>query len=405
MFDEKVLWKERFSEKIKEIARYSRYIFNGHIVIVMVFLLGTVAYYYQEWLKTVSDQFPAAMIMAVVLALLVTYSPINTFLSEADKIFLLPLERQLTSYFRRSLAVSFIIHAYLLFMGLGVFMPLYAKVNDGDFQAYLPFLLAILIMKGLNLLIRWKVQFFVEKKVHVFDSFVRYAVNVVFLFFLFSSARITFLIPEAVLLLLLLFFYTKNTKEKGLKWEFLIEQEERRMTSFYRLANLFTDVPKLKDRIKRRKWLDWLFGRLAFAQENTFSHLYMRTFLRAGDYFGLFIRLTLIGASAIYLISFGPGQVLVVILFMYLTGFQLLPLWNHYQNKLWISLYPLEGTLKEKAFKLLLSRILYLQAILLSLAVLVKGEFILALISVIVGIGFAYFFTHLYSQKKLQPHV
>lgn len=402
MFDEKVLWKERFSGKIKEIARYSRYIFNGHIVIVMVFLIGTAAYYYQEWLKTVSEQFPVAAIMAVVLALIVTYSPINTFLSEADKVFLLPLESQLTSYFRRSLTVSFIIHAYLLFLGLGVFMPLYAKVNDGDFQAYLPFLFAILIMKVLNLLIRWKVQYFVEKKVHLFDSIVRYSVNVVFLYFLFSSARIIFLIPEAVLLMILLFFYTKNTKEKGLKWEFLIEQEERRMTSFYRLANLFTDVPKLKDRIKRRKWLDWLFSSLSFSQTNTYSHLYMRTFLRAGDYFGLLVRLTIIGVFAIYLITFGPGQVLVVILFMYLTGFQLLPLWNHYQNKLWTNLYPLEGALKEKSFKQLLSRILYLQAILLSLAVLVKGEYLLALISVAAGICFAYFFTHIYSQKKLQ---
>ena len=42
----------------------------------------------------------------------------------------------------------------------------------------------------------------------------------------------------------------------GLKWDLLIAQEEKRMASFYRLANLFTDVPKLKDTVKRRKWLD-----------------------------------------------------------------------------------------------------------------------------------------------------
>ena len=48
-------------------------------------------------------------------------------------------------------------------------------------------------------------------------------------------------------------YYKQQTKEKGLKWEFLIEQDESRMTSFYRLANLFTDVPKLKNQVKTEK--------------------------------------------------------------------------------------------------------------------------------------------------------
>ncbi|WP_419392598.1 ABC transporter permease [Cytobacillus praedii] len=401
MFDEKKLWKERFNQRIKELSRYLRYIFNGHIMIVMVFLLGTAAFYYQQWLTTVSEQFPAAIIMAIALAFILTYTPIYTFLMEADRIFLLPLEDRLQSFFKRSLAVSFLLHAYLLIIGLAVFMPMYARVNNGDFQPFLLFLLALMVVKGINLLIRWKAQYYVEKSVHLIDTFIRYAVNVVFLFFLFSNEGLLFLLPEVVLLLLLYVYYSKNTKEKGLKWESLIEQEERRMTSFYRLANLFTDVPHLRDRVKRRSWLDWLFSRLAFAQKNTFSHLFIRTFLRAGDYFGLFVRLTIIGAAGIYFISFGYGQILLVLLFMYLTGFQLLPLWNHHQNKLWVNLYPLDEGLKEQSFKTLLSRILYLQALLLSLAVLVKGEGIIALLSLIAGIGFTYLFTQFYIKKKL----
>jgi len=402
MFDEKQLWKERFGRTFKELGRYSRYIFNGHIVIVMVFLIGMAAYYYQEWLKTISEQFPAAMIMAIVLGLLLTFSPIYTFLSNADKIFLLPLESRLSGYFKRSIMISFMIQAYLIFMGLGVFMPMYASVNNGNYQLFFSFLLALLVMKIINILIRWKVQYYVETKVHLFDSFVRYAVNTVFLYLLFSNTSVFFLLPELILLVTLLFFYNSKTKIKGLKWEFLIEQEERRMNSFYRFANLFTDVPKLKDRIKRRKWLDWLFARLAFAHENTFSHLYIRTFLRAGDYYGLFIRLTIIGAAVIYFISFGVGQVLVALLFMYLTGFQLVPLWNHHQNKLWINLYPLEGTLREKSFKQLLKGILFIQAFLLAITLLAKGEFMLAVIAFVAGIGFTFYFTNIYIQKKLQ---
>ncbi|WNS76774.1 ABC transporter permease [Bacillus sp. DTU_2020_1000418_1_SI_GHA_SEK_038] len=402
MFDEKKLWRERFNQRMKEFSRYSRYILNGHIVIVLIFLLGTAAYYYQEWLKTIPEQFPAAAIMAVVIGLLLTYSPISTFLSEADKIFLLPLESKLSRYFFRSITVSYAVHAYLIFLGLGVFIPMYARVNDGNFDKFMPFLFVILIIKVLNVIIRWKVQYFVETKVHIIDSFVRYAINTVFLFFLFSNAKIIFLIPEVVLLMGLLFFYQRNTRDKGLKWEYLIEMEERRMTSFYRLANLFTDVPKLRDHVKRRKWLDWVFSRLSFAQQDTFSHLYVRTFLRAGDYFGLYVRLTLICIGVFYFISFGLGQAFIALLFIYLTGFQLLPLWNHYQNKLWIMLYPIREEMKEKAFKRLLLMVLYLQTILLAIAILLKGDVMAAIITLIAGIGFAYLFTNVYITKRLK---
>ena len=402
MFDEKQLWKERFGRTFKEISRYSRYIFNGHNVIVMVFLIGMGAYSYQEWLKTIPEHFPAATIMAIVLGFLLTFSPIYTFLTNADKIFLLPLEIRLSGYFNRSLMISFIIQAYFIFMGLGVFMPMYASLNNGNFQMFFPFLLAMIIVKLLNLFIRWKVQYYVETAIHLVDSVIRYAVNTVFLFLLFSNTSMLFLLPELILLFILFLFYHNKTKAKGLKWVFLIEQEERRMNSFYRFANLFTDVPKLRDRVKRRKWLDWLFARLAFAQENTFSHLYVRTFSRVGDYFGLFIRLTIIGAALIYFISFGAAQVLVAILFIYLTGFQLVPLWKHHQNKLWIDLYPLEETLREKSFKKFLKRLLFIQACLFAIPLIVKLEFVLAAITVIAGIGFTIYFTDSYLRKKLQ---
>lgn len=400
MFDEKKLWSERFSKRMKELARYSRYIFNGHIVIVIVFLLGTLSYYYQEWLKTVPEQFPAAFIMAIILGLFVTYSPISIYLTEADRIFLLPLENRLSGYFLRSILVSLFSNAVILFMILGVFMPLYAKVSESGFDNYFPFLLAILFVKAINLFIRWRVQFFTDKKYHVMDSIVRYAVNTVFLFLLFSSAGLIFQIPEILLLMILWFFYYKHSAVKGLKWEFLIEQEEKRMNSFYRLANMFTDVPKLGNQVKRRKWLDWVFSKLPFEENLIYSHLYSRAFLRAGDYFGLFIRLTIICIGMVYFLPFGLGQVIVSVLFLYLTGFQLIPLWNHHQNKLWMNLYPIKNEFRIKAFKRLLSQVLYMQAIIVALSILIKGDWLASIISLLVGISFIIFFSNIYVSKK-----
>lgn len=220
MFDERLLWKERFGRTSKELSRYLRYIFNGHLVIVFVFLIGTAAYYYQEWLKTLSETFPVGVIMAVCIAFLLTYSPIFTFMSEADRIFLLPLETKLGGYFTKSILISYSLQVYLLVIGLAVLMPLYAVVNQGDFKSFFPFLISILIVKGFNLLIRWHVQYYREITVHTIDSLIRFTVNLVFLYLLFSNAALYLILACVVIFIVLSVYYKQQKKDKGLKWEF-----------------------------------------------------------------------------------------------------------------------------------------------------------------------------------------
>lgn len=402
MFDERLLWKERFSRTSKELSRYLRYIFNGHLVIVFIFLLGTGAFYYQEWLKTIPETFPAAPIMAILMSLLLTYSPIHTFMSNADRIFLLPLETKLNGYFKKSILISFFVQVYLLLMGLAVLMPMYAVVNEGNFKTFLPFLIWLLIAKGINLWTRWYVQYDLDVKGHRVDSSVRFFVNLVFLFLLFSNASIYFVATPVILLVGLLVYARHQSQNKGLKWEFLIGQDERRMTAFYRLANLFTDVPKLKNKVKRRKGLDPILARIPFQQDQTYTYLLTRTFLRSGDYLGLLIRLTVIGAVAIYFLAYGIGQILLVVLFLYLTGFQLLPLWKHHQNHAMLQLFPITHKNKEESFLRILRNLLVFQAILLSIVILVKGDWLAALISLLAGMVFCGYFVYFYSKRKLR---
>lgn len=402
MFNAQELWKERFGLFVKETSRYLRYIFNGHLVIVFLFLLGTAGFYYQEWIKTLGSEFPAAIIMAVLLALVLTYSPTLTFLSEADKIFLLPLETRLGDYFKRGMILSLVLQSYLLLIILALVMPMYVKVSGTSFSIFIPYLILLVVMKGLNLLIRWKVGYDIDSSTHKVDSTVRFFVNGVMLYLLFSGANLILIVVPAVVLVLLTIFYHRQAKDKGLKWEHLIEQEEKRMGAFYRIANLFTDVPKLKDQVKRRKWLDMFLGNVSFSQKNTFSHIFLRTFFRSGDYWGLFLRLTIIGAIAIYFLTYGPGQTILALLFLYLTGFQLLPLWNHHQHKLWLDLYPVGITAKEKAFTKLLTMIMVIQTGVFGLVILVKQDPLTAGSTVILGLVFTFAFVHLYSKKRRQ---
>lgn len=402
MFNPQDLWKERFGVFVKETGSYLRYIFNGHLVIVVLFLIGTAAFYYQEWIKTLQPDFPAAWIMALVLAVVLTYSPIQTFLTEADKIFLLPLETKLADYFRKSIIFSLSLQSYLLLIVLAVLMPLHVKVNGADFKSFFVLLIALILVKWLNIMIRWNVLYFIETSVKIVDMVIRFFINAVLLYFLFAGAQLFFTAISAVFLVLLHVYYKKQTREKGLKWEQLIEDEEKRMNSFYRVANMFTDVPKLRDRTKRRRWLDWLFKSIPYKQDHVYSHLYLRTFARAGDYFGLLVRLTLIGGAALYFFTYGPGQILIALLFLYLTGFQLLPLWNHHQHKLWIDLYPIPEKARKQSFTSLLSRILIFQSAIYAAIVLLKGDWLLGSILLAAGIAFSLFFVYFYSQSKLK---
>lgn len=401
MFNDKKLWKERAGRRSKDMSRYLRYIFNGHLVIVLFFLLGTAAWYYQGWVQTLSGDFPAEVIMAVVFGFVLTYSPVYTFLLEADRIFLLPVETKMKDYFFRSTIVSIAFQSYILLLVLAAFMPLYAKVSGQGFGSFLMFFVILLAIKGWNVFVNWQIQFFLQPSVHLSDKIVRFAINVIFTYLLFVKASWIFLAIMGLIMVLFYVYFRKQTVDKSLKWESLIDHEEKRMTSFYRFANLFTDVPQLKDSVKRRKWLDFIVNRIPYSQERAFQHLFLLAFLRSGDFLGLFIRLTIIGGGAVYLISFQYGQIALTLLFLYLTGFQLLPLWNHYNNKIWLELYPLKTTQKKKAFQSLLFKLMIIQSVLFAVIMLLKSAYLISLLALSAGVLFSIFFVYFYNNKRL----
>jgi ABC-2 type transport system permease protein len=402
MFDDKKLWKERAGGRVKDLGRYLRYIFNGHLVIVLLFLIGTGAFYYQKWIVTLPTGFPAELIIAILIGLLLTYSPVYNFLLEADQVFLIPLENKLKGYFLRSGVISLAFQGYILLMVLAVLMPMYAHINSTGFRLFVPFLAALLIVKAWNMAVDWRIHYFVQPSVNRWDMVVRYFLNAAFTYLLLKQANLLFLLPMVVVMAFYYRSFFVRTRNMGLKWDILIDGEEKRMASFYRLANMFTDVPQLKATVKRRKWLDIFINRIAFAEDKTFLYLFSRAFLRSSDYLGLFIRLTVIGALGIFFISFGLGQLLLSVLFLYLTGFQLLPLWNHHQNKLWVDLYPVAPKSKLAAFHKLMMVILLVQTAIFALFILIKGEILIALLVLLAGAVFSFLFVYLYSKKRLK---
>lgn len=396
------LWPERVQAFIKEIRRYMKYILNDHIKFVLIFGAGAAIYYYSEWVKRIPDDFPFGIVMALVLGVALTASPVITLLQEPDKIFLMPLEKKLTGFFRKGMRLSFTIQAYLLLLILAAMMPLYFRMTGNGMTFFLFFLIVLLMMKIWNMSIHWMSLKMTEKSAEIMDMVIRGALNMLMLYFLFSGASWWF--PAAVLAIIAgysLFAYS-FTRGKPLNWQLLIDKEQSRMQGFYRTANMFTDVPHIGAKAKRRRWLDPLFRSRTYGKTSIFGFLFSRTIVRSREYSGLIIRLTIIGFIILLLIGNPYASIVVSLLFLYLTGFQLLPLVRYHEQKIWTQLYPVSQKEKLLAFGNILFSVLAIQAVLFGAAIMIGGHLIYGMIGAAAAIFFAYLFSKQYAPSRLK---
>src|SRR5699024_12432880 len=111
--------------------------------------------------------------------------------------------------------------------------------------------------------------------------------------------------------------------------DILVEADISRMHTFYRIANLFTDVQNMNNRVKKRNWLKFMIDRIPFAKKYTYDYLYRIAFIRSGDYLGMYMRLLLIGGLLIYFIPSVWMKLLLGMLFLYLRSLQMIKLDQH----------------------------------------------------------------------------
>lgn len=402
MIDIKELWRKRQVQHFKEISRYLRYMLNDHLLIALLFLGGGGAYYYNYWLQDVPNNFPYAFIIALVLGIILTGSRVQTLLKEPDLVFLLPIEKKLTPYFQKAFWYSLFSQIYLLLIVFAIAAPLYLAVTDKTFSSLFAIFVIVLLCKAWNLLMTWFTQHYTESSTYYTDIVIRLVLNIIIMYLLFSGASILFIGSVVVIMIGLLLYFHKAVENKGLKWNTLIELEAKRMLTFYRIANLFTDVPKLKERVKKRPWLNWVTGFIAYSKKNTFRYLYSRTFLRTSDYLGMYVRLTIIGGLVIYFVPFQYGKAFVMILFLYLTGYQLITLWRHHSLKIWVQMYPVSEATKLASYLQFLFQLLVVQCVLFTVILFITVNISTSFILLVTGLVFIYLFVFFYTKGKIR---
>ena len=328
---------ERRQAFLARCLKYSRYVLNDHFVLVLLVLLGFLSLQYRQLLENVPQPvWPVYLLLLAVSTLLFLSGSTATYLEEPDQHFLLTKEGEILKLIQQAIRRQLMVWGLVQILGQLLFLPLYLKLGwpVWGFGLYL-----LVLTAGKYSLIQAK--------------------------------------------------WAPYTKEGSFRWGPAIDRERKRQQIILQFFALFTKVKGITSSVKRRSYLDGWLRLVAKRSEKTWDYLYLRAFLRSGDFWGLSLRL--LGLSLLVLLTIDLAWLAtgLVLLFNYLLLFQLLALYRVYEYQYLNRLYPLDQVVKIKGFQRVLRGILYgilgLQSILafflleekMYLGILILGSFIL----------------------------
>lgn len=301
----KALFQKRRHNFLERCSKYMRYVLNDHFVLVLMVFLGFLSLQYRQLLVSFPEnRMPVILIVLAISFLVLCSGRIATYLEEADQIFLLTREKEVLEELAAASRRSFMLWSVLQVIVQLLFLPIYLKLGLATWMV---------VVYSLVLLV---VKYFLVK--HQQGRYQRQGV---------------------------------------LDWSKAIQDEQKRKQAILRFFALFTTVKGISTTVKPRKYLNKVL-RLVQSRQ-TWFHLYLRAFFRAGDYWGLTLRLIFLSLLSLIAIEEAWLSLGLVLVFHYLLLFQLLGLYKHYDYQYLTQLYPLDKKRKMKDFQHLLRVILY----------------------------------------------
>ena len=303
----KRIFHERRQAFLARCLKYSRYVLNDHFVLVLLVLLGFLSLQYRQLLENVPQPvWPVYLLLLAVSTLLFLSGSTATYLEEPDQHFLLTKEGEILKLIQQAIRRQLMVWGLVQILGQLLFLPLYLKLGwpVWGFGLYL-----LVLTAGKYSLIQAK--------------------------------------------------WAPYTKEGSFRWGPAIDRERKRQQIIMQFFALFTKVKGITSSVKRRSYLDGWLRLVAKRSEKTWDYLYLRAFLRSGDFWGLSLRL--LGLSLLVLLTIDLAWLAtgLVLLFNYLLLFQLLALYRVYEYQYLNRLYPLDQVVKIKGFQRVLRGILY----------------------------------------------
>ncbi|MGE7665894.1 ABC transporter permease [Ureibacillus composti] len=360
------VWSKRFIHYMNEVQKYMKYVFTGHLAIVMVFVIGSVGYQYSEWLKVVDQDFPAVWLIAMIIGLVLGFSRPVTLLREPDQVYLLPVESKMSDYFKKALNWTFWSQIGLVAVVYLVSIPLLNAVTDLSTSEIWIGLLLIILLKYCNVQIEFNYRYSNRGNHVLIDRIARILLSILAVQTVLTTGFLVGLI-YVILLVAYNFSLKKKVREQPIPYEHFVKLEQNRMMGFYRFANYFTDVPHLRGSIRRRSWLNSVYNFVPFNKRNTQSYLVFRTFVRTDDHFYLWVRLTAITAIIAFFVNIPIVTWIVAAALSFATTIQLKYALLSSSEFRMDMLFPVEENQRNKGVRKLIRLFMIVQAIIVML--------------------------------------
>ncbi len=377
------VWSSRFMHYIGEAQKYMQFIFTGHIAIVLVFLIGAGGYQYSEWLKVVQTDFPAEILIAVFIGILLAFSRPTTLLREPDQVYLLPLESKMSHYFSKALAWTFWSQVWIVAIVYIVSIPLLKAVTDLTTIEIWSIFILVIVLKYISVRGEFSYRYSERGQMVWVDRLIR-AIIFAAAVYMGLQAQLLLTIVATVISIIYMIVFRKKSVGEPVPYEHFVKLEQNRMMSFYRFANYFTEVPHLHGSIRRRGWMDWLYKFVPYGKKNSQKYLVFRTFVRTDDHFYLWLRLTAIAGVIAAFVDIPIVTWIVAGALSFATTIQLKQALLSSGEFRMDMLFPLPDNARQLAVKQIVRLAMVTQAIIVGLCAITQPMFYIVVVIVLV---------------------
>ena len=371
-------------------------VFVGGLILMVLSVLG-----YQKLIAWLTPDFPSALAMAALVSLGLAKGGVRTFLKEPDLVFLLPAESRMHKYFRQGLLYSIFYQCVQMLYIVGVFYPLFLQYI-GTPRLFWIALLTALVLKAWNVAAHWQELLYGKGR----GAFVlaRYGLNVLLMWLVLTENFLLFAGGALILVAWMLILRSKITPHQY-PWMKLVQIEQKTVATYYAWANFFIDIPQVKDQVRPRKWVSEQIAKLPGDKRHPYLYLFTRTFIRHSEYYGIFLRLTIFIGVALFFISNYWLALAVYLVGLYMMGIQLPAISSERRYPDLIRIYPLTQEEKVHSFSLLALRLLRLQSVLLTFALLLGPlPWYTCLIIMLIGLVVAHMLSFTYLPKRYEKN-
>lgn len=402
------LWPTRRRRHLLKQGKYLQYVFNDHLMIALIFLAGALAYWYSQRLRLITTPvWWGPLVLLPILLLSLTIGRLTTLLRPADQVFLLPAEHELRSYLNHARIYSLLVPFIAILAIVGVLTPFALRATWINWWNWLLVLVALLRLKDVQLSIQLAERYDFEPSLKRQWEFIFWSFSTVGILVGVYGWGWLFALLTLVASIFAQVWLAHQLVSRHLLWQNAIAQESQRQSVINRFYNLFVDIPGISGKIKRRRWLDGVLKLIAGKNSTAYQYLYSRALIRRTEYGNIWLRFCIVSLLLIFVIRQPVILLLILLIFLFLTGYQLLPLYHHYDHHALTQIYPIDPHKQRHAFSKLLRQTLLVEWGLDSMALVISFQgqlwgwlIIVAALIVVVGFTQAYLPFRLQRKQK-----